>query len=305
MAAERYLGEPRRWTAVAAIEAAKALLRLAILRRRGYAMLVDGGAGGGGKEREGAAAASGARQRLRGREPLAAAGKGAVALAALDDFRTRVGPRPSWTGSPPPQRGRRPEVKSVQPAGVAGFEAGRLAQGGGKASHDARGRDPSQPAGCERGDVRSGGSGAGCVSACLVAAELLHILRPVVYVLAIRRLGRASWRPWLLSLAVDLASLALLERAAVTTTAASAPVLPGRLALPGAATSPQKEEVRRRRMLLLLYLFRTPCFDAVARRPLESVERSLKPIPLVGLLAERAMELLLGVQQFYFYTSGS
>ncbi|KAF7722806.1 Peroxisomal membrane protein pex16 [Apophysomyces ossiformis] len=42
--------------------------------------------------------------------------------------------------------------------------------------------------------------------------EILYILRPLIYVLAILRYGQRSWRPWLLSLAVELASQAALRK---------------------------------------------------------------------------------------------
>ena len=40
----------------------------------------------------------------------------------------------------------------------------------------------------------------------VIAGELLHILRPVLYVAALRRWGRRSWKPWLISLTVELMS---------------------------------------------------------------------------------------------------
>lgn len=66
----------------------------------------------------------------------------------------------------------------------------------------------------------------------IIAGELLHILRPVAYTLALRRWGRPSWRPWLASLALDLLSwqlstggAALSQRSAQR--AAAAPALKG------------------------------------------------------------------------------
>ncbi|KAJ6840480.1 peroxisome biogenesis protein 16 [Iris pallida] len=46
-----------------------------------------------------------------------------------------------------------------------------------------------------------------------VAGEVLCILRPLIYVLFIRKYGIQSWTPWLVSLAVDLTGMGVLSRA--------------------------------------------------------------------------------------------
>jgi hypothetical protein len=38
------------------------------------------------------------------------------------------------------------------------------------------------------------------------AGELLHLMRPLLYVYLLKRYGLGSWKPWVLSLGVDLAS---------------------------------------------------------------------------------------------------
>jgi hypothetical protein len=38
------------------------------------------------------------------------------------------------------------------------------------------------------------------------AGELLHLLRPLLYVYLLKRYGLRSWKPWVLSLGFDLAS---------------------------------------------------------------------------------------------------
>src|SRR5262245_45017793 len=43
-------------------------------------------------------------------------------------------------------------------------------------------------------------------SAGLLAAELLWIVRPLAYLLVLFKYGSRSWRPWLVSLAIDVAS---------------------------------------------------------------------------------------------------
>lgn len=43
--------------------------------------------------------------------------------------------------------------------------------------------------------------------------EVIHILRPVIYVLFIRKFGIKSWTPWLVSLAVELTGITLVSHA--------------------------------------------------------------------------------------------
>ena len=47
----------------------------------------------------------------------------------------------------------------------------------------------------------------------MVVGEVLLILRPLLYVMMIRRHGLRSWRPWLSALAVDATGMAILYAA--------------------------------------------------------------------------------------------
>lgn len=47
----------------------------------------------------------------------------------------------------------------------------------------------------------------------LLVGEVVHIFRPLVYVLLIRKFGIKSWTPWLVSLAVELTSLGIQSHA--------------------------------------------------------------------------------------------
>lgn len=51
----------------------------------------------------------------------------------------------------------------------------------------------------------------GFFSQLFLTGELLCVLRPFIYVLFIRRYGIQSWRPWLISLSIDLAGMSLLS----------------------------------------------------------------------------------------------
>jgi peroxin-16 len=46
-----------------------------------------------------------------------------------------------------------------------------------------------------------------------LVGEVIHVLRPVIYVLFIRKYGIKSWTPWLVSLVVDLTGITLVSHA--------------------------------------------------------------------------------------------
>lgn len=174
----------------------------------------------------------------------------------------------------------------------------------------------------------------------MALGEVLFVLRPLIYVLALRRYSSPtrsnlvanssslssssaslanSWKPWLLSLAVDLLSSHLLRRgadasraaaddAATRLAAAGAPAAARAAAASAEAlgwSGEELAELRRRRALLALYLLRSPAFDAGVSPIVDGAESVLSKVPLLGLLATRAADIVRGVTGYYTYTSGS
>lgn len=117
-----------------------------------------------------------------------------------------------------------------------------------------------------------------------MAAEVLHIARPVVQLLLLRMFGWRSWRAWLGSLAVDVASSVLVKQP---------------------ETQNEMDEVRRRQMMMLLYFVRSPLFDFIIRVFIRRLERMLRRIPIIGGPVSASVELVVMLQRFWFYTSGS
>ena len=150
----------------------------------------------------------------------------------------------------------------------------------------------------------------------LRAGEVLHILRPLVYVSLLRRWGLRSWRPWALSLAVDLASRRLCDAATqrsrtAAARAAASPAVQGTsmtvlYRLQGLRfTEPEREELARRRAALLYYLLRDPLF---ARRTRPARGRGVAArggAPGLGWAGAKLLEIVDGMQQLYTYTSAS
>lgn len=92
----------------------------------------------------------------------------------------------------------------------------------------------------------------GMLSGLGAIGEYMFVLRPLIYVLAMRKYGQKSWYPWFLSLAIELTS-----RTSIKHYLASRPG-GGRS---GSGTLLEKDEMKRRLWLLLYYVLRSPFYD--------------------------------------------
>jgi len=259
MGAEYYLGRDHKWTPVATVETIKVLMRLLVLHKSGYKMLIDGGETPNvGDQPDGLQFDPALGRGRIGTAPSTS--RPDRAMQAMLKYRANVGEstRPSWivghSSTVPPHTSNPWEMKTRPHTNKA-----------------------------------------------LVVGEVLLILRPLLYVLLIRRYGLRSWLPWLLSLALDATGMTVLY---------STTVLPsykvGNHLRPAATMSKlEKNELLRRQVLWALYLMRSPFFDCYTRQRLDNVEQILKPVPLFGTLAGKGVDLVLGIQAFYMYTAAS
>ncbi|KAL8142187.1 hypothetical protein V2J09_015219 [Rumex salicifolius] len=129
-----------------------------------------------------------------------------------------------------------------------------------------------------------------------LSGEILSILRPFIYVLFIRKYGRRSWTPWIASLAVDMVGMGFMKH---ITRSKQSSVKQIHL------SSTEKDELKRRKVLWALYVMRDPFFCNYTRKRLESTQKVLENVPVVGMLTERLFELIYGAQNRYGYMSGS
>ena len=166
---------------------------------------------------------------------------------------------------------------------------------------------------------RGGGGGGGDLSprgradgggshAWLMAGEIIHILRPLVYSYSCGSSGERSWRPWLTSLGMDAAAFACTARAggggpmSLLTPVGTGD--DGALVLPY-LDEEQAAELRRRKMLWFLYLMRSPAFELLAEPVSRGAAGVFEGVPLLGGMAVYALNMLLYVQRHHFYTSAS
>lgn len=131
-------------------------------------------------------------------------------------------------------------------------------------------------------------------SALSVAGEVLYVLRPVIFVGALARVGRESWGALACSFATDALSW-------------SAELLARRQ-----LTVDERTEITRRRWQVWLYLLRAPLFSVTIEAGARSAGAALARLPrwtggpMLGVAYGWVVELLCYcVTEYYFYTAGS
>lgn len=122
-------------------------------------------------------------------------------------------------------------------------------------------------------------------STSFLVGEVFHAIRPVVYVGAIIGLGEDSWVPWLVSLGTDLVSSQL---SALDASSRGLIV---------------KDEMFRRQSQTMMYLVRSPFFDASFKPGVLWVDEKVKMVPLLGGLFSNIMEYMLTLQTYHFYVN--
>lgn len=265
---QQYYGEDKKWNFIAVTEAIKVLVRLAMFRNHGYKMLLHGGENlNDGNNSDTLNSQHGYGNRMKhgqqlGQTPWNLEGRAMSALSRFGE-NARRSSDPTW-------------LRRVQ--------------------HQHAIMEPPTVV-VERPTLSSILSEKGLPGGLFVLGEVMSILRPLIYVLLIRKYGFRSWFPWSMSLAMDVMGMSILSH--VTTSWRSK--TDGQIHL----SNPEKHELNRRKLLWALYLMRDPFFCKYSRQRLESTEKLLEPIPVIGFLAAKLIELMVGAQTRYTYMSGS
>uniref|UniRef100_A0A3Q2Q5U2 Peroxisomal membrane protein PEX16 n=1 Tax=Fundulus heteroclitus TaxID=8078 RepID=A0A3Q2Q5U2_FUNHE len=114
-------------------------------------------------------------------------------------------------------------------------------------------------------------------------AESVYISRPLVHLLCLGVCGKQSWKPWLVSAALDFAVL-------------NDTKFENRW---------EKAEMKRRAFLLCYYLLRSPFYDKYSEEKIVFLLRLLADhVPGIGLVARPLMDYLPTWQKIYFYNWG-
>ncbi|EEC72380.1 hypothetical protein OsI_05652 [Oryza sativa Indica Group] len=283
VAAQHFVGDDRKWSFLAVTEAVKAGVRLAAFGESGYKMLLQGGEVANEEEinildENFGAKSNGvpviypmnghfqnghgvASNGLDGKAGFVSKSLEGRAVAALNKFgqNAKMTSDPMWMKKalPPPD----------PPAMVV-----------------------------EKPTLASIWSAKGISGRLFLLGEVVHIFRPLLYVLLIKKFGIKSWTPWLVSLAVEITSLGIHSRATD---------LHQRGGKVHQLSSAERDELKRRKMMWALYVMRDPFFTRYTKRHLQKAEKVLDPVPLIGFLTGKLVELVEGAQTRYTYTSGS
>ncbi|KAF8468367.1 peroxisome membrane protein [Kalaharituber pfeilii] len=126
-------------------------------------------------------------------------------------------------------------------------------------------------------------------------AEVLHILRPVIYAVAMRKWAhdKKSWRPWLLGLSVEYAARTLAKKDLSES-------VPGGLK---GLTALEREELKRRAMAIGWWSMRGAFYENVTGPWLRSLVRRLEGQPVIGLMAGLVEDYQYLWDNYYFSTA--
>lgn len=180
---------------------------------------------------------------------------------------------------------------------ASGQEGGGIACGEGQASLSSVGGE-------------GGGENDSKVSqAWLMAGEIVHIVRPLVYSYSCGHVKERSWRPWLISLGMDAVAYACIARAGggqiasllplrSSADAQDVPILPH-------LDDEQAAELQRRKLQWFLYLMRSPVFELVVEPLSRGAAGVFEGVPLLEGAVGYALSVVLYVQRHHFYISAS
>nr|CAG8529790.1 15076_t:CDS:10 [Entrophospora candida] len=105
-----------------------------------------------------------------------------------------------------------------------------------------------------------------------IISELLYIIRPLIYVLTLRKYGNKSWKPWLLSIIIEVYTRIL-------TNYFHKKISDGSHRL----TSVEKDEEKRRIKQLFLYILRGPFYEKITRPKIDKICQSVGNKPILSL----------------------
>ncbi|XP_028769128.1 peroxisome biogenesis protein 16 [Neltuma alba] len=273
--AQEYYGDDKKWNFLAVTEATKVLVRLSLFRKSGYKMLLQGGEMPNDEKNS---------DNLNSQRQI----------DHLPQLRGHLGS--GYMNNNLVQNPWNLEGKALSALSRFGENARVLSDPTWlrRVKHQ---HEIMKPPDVEKPTLLAVMSKKGLRGVMFLIGEVLFITRPLVYVLCIRKYGIRSWTPWFVSLAIDCIGTGILSLVTTSVVGGKEHVFH--------LSAPEKDEARRRKLLFALYLMRDPFFSKYTRLKLESTEKTLEPIPMIGFLTAKVIELVIGAQTRYTYTSGS
>ncbi|CAB4436316.1 unnamed protein product [Rhizophagus irregularis] len=126
-------------------------------------------------------------------------------------------------------------------------------------------------------------------------AELLYILRPLIYVLALQKYGNRSWKPWSFSIFIELSTIVLYKYFYKKHMSGGYRWL----------STLEKEEERRRFRFLFFYFLRGPLYEKFTRTKINNFCHSVSNKPILSLFGGILRDYQPLWENVYFYTASS
>ncbi|CAH0560429.1 unnamed protein product [Brassicogethes aeneus] len=121
-----------------------------------------------------------------------------------------------------------------------------------------------------------------------IIAETIYIAKPLVHLASMGTFGSRAWKPWLISLAMDMTSWQLYNSCKKSKL--------------NSLSNEQKLQISKRTVALLLYLLRSPFYDSYSKDKINSFLMAMSNnLPLVGMVCNPLREYLPFWQSSYFY----
>ncbi|TMW63002.1 hypothetical protein Poli38472_005620 [Pythium oligandrum] len=132
----------------------------------------------------------------------------------------------------------------------------------------------------------------------LLAGEILHVFRPLVYAVLRQRRDENSWLPALVALAIEVSGLVLSSTSLENSKLVTPTTLP--------QNKKAQEELSARKMQLLLYLLRDPAYVNLTKPVATTVCGVTDYVPVLGKVFRLvSIGLMDYYARFHFYTSAS
>ncbi|KAI8896247.1 peroxisome membrane protein [Globomyces pollinis-pini] len=121
--------------------------------------------------------------------------------------------------------------------------------------------------------------------------EYLYIFRPLAYLLAIRYYGKSSYKPWLLSLLLEVYSISTSYDLKSLSFKEDVKLL-------------EQEEIGKRMSLWIYYLLRNPVYDTIAKPRLAGLAEWTSTKPLISIIGSVINDYTPLWENYHFYTTG-
>ncbi|GAA6059760.1 hypothetical protein JCM10212_001968 [Sporobolomyces blumeae] len=130
-------------------------------------------------------------------------------------------------------------------------------------------------------------------------AEIIWILRPLIYVIALKRYGRRHTLPYLLSLALEYLAFTLRQTSnnRMYATKANGPMLPY------APSELEKQETSKRGQAFWWYLLRGPVWESWTKPRLEGISNTFADKPLIGFVSTLIKDYTPLIDEYYYYSA--